>query len=149
VLLVLRTNTQPFEPKLMNTHSENLHGLLPVLHRPDRWPAPVRQVTPVRLVDRADQAGGYNIRTTNVPGSLNDSSRPCNRNTPKTQPARKKNPSQSLAKRLQTYQELTNNNTTKRHTDQANHPRQIPQKAYTGQTGQEHRSDQSHLGSSG
>jgi hypothetical protein len=149
VLLVLGTNTQLFEPKLTNTHSGNLHGLLPVLHRSDRWPALVRPVTPARHVDRAGQAGGYSSRTTNVPVSLSDFSRPWNRNTPKTQPTKKKNPSQSLAKQLQTCQELTSNNTTKRNTDQANHPRKIPQEAYTGQTGQEHRSDRSRLGSSG
>jgi hypothetical protein len=45
VLLNLGTNTQPSEPKLTNTHSRNLHGLLPVLHRSDRWPAPVRPVS--------------------------------------------------------------------------------------------------------
>jgi hypothetical protein len=33
VLLVLGTNTQPFEPKLTNTHSGNLNVLLLVLHR--------------------------------------------------------------------------------------------------------------------
>jgi hypothetical protein len=33
VLLDLGTNTQPSEPKHTNTHSENLHGLLHVLHR--------------------------------------------------------------------------------------------------------------------
>jgi hypothetical protein len=92
VLLILGTNTQPFEPKLTNTHSGNLHGLLPVLHWSHRWLAPVRPVTPVRPVDRANQAGGYSSRTTNVPESLNDFSRPWNTNTPKTQPARKKNP---------------------------------------------------------
>jgi hypothetical protein len=93
-------------------------------------------------VDRAGQAGGYSSRTTDIPGSLIDFSRPWNRNTPKTQQGKKKNPSQSLAKELQTCQELTSNNTTKRHTIQANHPRQIPQKSYTskpikstGQTG--------------
>jgi hypothetical protein len=44
VLLILGTNKQPFEPKLTNTHSGNLHGLLPVLHRSDRWTEPVRPV---------------------------------------------------------------------------------------------------------
>jgi hypothetical protein len=72
-----------------------MHGLLPVLHRSDQWPVPVRPVTPVRLVDRGGQAGGYNSRTTNVPESLRDFSKPWNKNTPKTQPARKKNPSQN------------------------------------------------------
>jgi hypothetical protein len=73
VLLDLGTNTQPSEPKLTNAHSGNLHGLLPVLHRSDRWPAPVR------LVDRAGQAGGYSSRTTSVPESLSDFSRTWNK----------------------------------------------------------------------
>jgi hypothetical protein len=135
VLLILGTNKQPSEPKHTNTHSKNLHSLLPVLHRSDRWPVLVRSVTPVRPVDRAGQVGGYSSRTTNVPESLTDFSRYWNKNTPKTQPARKKNPSQNLAKQFQTDQELTSNNTTQRHTGQANHLRQIPQKAHTGQTG--------------
>jgi hypothetical protein len=116
------------------------------LHRSDRWPAPVRMVTPVRPVtpirpvDRAGQAGDYNSHTTNIPGSLSDSSRPWNRNTPKIQPARKKNPTQSLAKQLQNCQELTSINSTQRHTNQAIHLRQILQRGHTDQTGQEHRS---------
>jgi hypothetical protein len=65
-------------------------------------------------VDRAGQAGGCSSRTTSVLESLSEFSRPWNRNTPKTQPARKKYPTQSLAKQLQTGQELTNNNTTQR-----------------------------------
>jgi hypothetical protein len=56
VLLDLGTNKQPSEPKHTNMHIGNLHGLLPVLHRSDRWPASVRLVTPVRLVDSAGQA---------------------------------------------------------------------------------------------
>jgi hypothetical protein len=36
VLLDLGTNKQPSEPKLTNSHSGNLHDLLPVLHRSDR-----------------------------------------------------------------------------------------------------------------
>jgi hypothetical protein len=66
-------------------------------------------------VDRAGQAGGYNSRTTNVPESLSDFSQHWNENTPKTQPARKENPTQNLAKQLQTDQELTINSTTQRH----------------------------------
>jgi hypothetical protein len=112
-----RNQHTTFRVKLTNTHSGNLHYLLPVLHRSDRWPAPIRPVTPVGPVDRAGQAGGYSIRTTSIPESLSDVSRPWNRNTPKTQPVRKKNPTQSLAKQLQTDQELTNNSTTQRHTD--------------------------------
>jgi hypothetical protein len=125
VLLDLGTNKQPSEPKHTNTHNGNLHGLLPVLHRSDRWPAPVRPV------DRAGQAGGYSSRTTSVPESLSDLSRPWNKNTPKTQPARKENPTQSLAKQLQIDQELNNSTTTQGHTSQAVHLRQIPQVAYT------------------
>jgi hypothetical protein len=140
VLLDLGTNKQPSEPKLTNTHIGNLHGLLPVLHRSDQWPAPVRPV------DRAGQAGGYNSRITSVPESLSDFSRLWNKNTPKTQPARKENPTQSLAKQLQTDQELTNSTTTQRRTSQAVHPRQNPQVAYTGH---KHQSDRSSLGSSG
>jgi hypothetical protein len=76
VLPDLGTNKQPSEPKHTNTHNGNLHGLLPMLHRSDRWPTPVRSVTPVRPVDRAGQAGGYSCRTTSVPESLSDFSRP-------------------------------------------------------------------------
>jgi hypothetical protein len=86
------------------------------------------------------QAGGYSSRTTNVPESLSDFSRTWNKNTPKTQPARKKNPTQNLTKQLQTDQEVTSSTKTQRHTSQAVHPRQIPQVARTGQTGQEHQS---------
>jgi hypothetical protein len=50
-------------------------------------------------------------RTTSVPESLSDFSRPWNKNTPKTQPARKENPTQNLAKQLQTNQELTSSTT--------------------------------------
>jgi hypothetical protein len=143
VLLDLGTNKQPSEPKLTNTHNGNLHGLLPVLHRSNRWPAPVRPV------DRVGQAGGYSSRTTSVPESLSDFSRPWSKNTLKTQPARKENPTQSLAKQLQTEQEQTSNTTAQRHTSPSVHPRQIPQVIRTGQTGQEHRSDRCNLGSSG
>jgi hypothetical protein len=144
VLLDIGTNKQPSEPKHTNTHSGNLHSLLPVLHRSDRWPAPVKPVTPVRPVDRAGQAGGYSSHTTHVPESLRDFSRPWNKNTPKTQPARKENPTENLTKQLQTDQELTSSTKTQRHTSQAVHPRQIPQVTHTGQ---EHRSDRCSLGS--
>jgi hypothetical protein len=149
VLLDLGTNKQPSEPKLANSHSGNLHVLLLVLHRSDRWPAPVRPVKPVRSVDRAGQAGGYSSHTTSVSESLNDFSMPWNKNNPKTQPARKENPTQSLAKQLQKDQVQTSNTTTQRHTSPEVHPRQIPQVVRTGQTYQEHRSDRCNLGSSG
>jgi type II secretory pathway component PulJ len=92
---------------------------------------------PVRPVDRAGQAGGqsqsgrWSSRTTSVPESLSDFSRPWNKNTPKTQPARKENPTQSLSKQLQTDQEQTSNTTAQRHTSPAVHPRQIPQRVHT------------------
>jgi hypothetical protein len=130
-----RNQHTTFRTKPTNTHSGNLHGLLPVLHRSDRWPTPVRLVTPVKPVDKAGQVLGCSSRTTSVPESLSDFSRPWTKNTPKTQPARKKNPTQNLANQLQTNQELTSNSTTQRHTKQATPPRQIPQKAHTGQTG--------------
>jgi hypothetical protein len=149
VPLDLGTNTKPSEPKHTNTHSGNLHGLLPVLHRSDRWPAPVRPVTPIRPVDRAGQASGCCSRTTSVPESLSDFSRPWKKTTPKTQPARKEKPTQDLTKQLQTDQALTSSTKTQRHTSQAIHPRQIPQVACTGQTGQEIGSDRCSLGSSG
>jgi hypothetical protein len=82
---------------------------------------PVRPVTPVRPVDRAGQAGGCSNRTTNVPESLSDFSRPWNKDTPKTQPALKENPTQNLARQHQTDQELTSNSPTQRHTDLAAH----------------------------
>jgi hypothetical protein len=138
VRLNLGTNTQPSEPKLTNTHNGNLHGLLPVLHRSDCWPAPVRPVTPVIPVDRAGQAGGYSSRTTSVPESLSNFSRPWNKNTPKTQPTQKENLTQNLPKQLQTDQEQSSNTTTQRHMSPAVHPSQIPQVVRTGQTGQEH-----------
>jgi hypothetical protein len=149
VLLDLGTNKQPFEPKHTNTHNGNLHELLPVLHRSDRWLASVRPVTPVRPMDSAGQAGGYNSSTTSIPESLSDFSRPWNKTTPKTQPTRKENPTQNLTNQLQTNQEQTSNTKTQRHTSQAVHVRQIPQVTRTGQTGQEHRSDRCSLGSSG
>jgi hypothetical protein len=74
---------------------------------------------------------------------------PGTKTPPKTQPARKENPTQNLTNQLQTDQELTSRTKTQRHTSQAVHPRQIPQVARTGQIGQEHRSDRCNLGSSG
>jgi hypothetical protein len=143
VPLDLGTNKQPSEPKHTNTHRGNLHGLLPVPHRSDRWSAPVRPV------DSAGQAGGYSSRTTSVPECLSDFCRPWNKTTPKTQPAQRENPTQDLTKHLQTDQELTSSTKTQRHTSPVAHQRQIPQKTCTGQTGQEHRSDRCSLGSSG
>jgi hypothetical protein len=102
VPLDLGTNTQCSEPKHTNTHSGNLHGLLPVQHRSDRWPVTVRPVTLVRPMDRAGQASGYSSYTTSIAESLSDFSRPWNKNTPKTQHAQKEKPTQNLTKQLQT-----------------------------------------------
>jgi hypothetical protein len=143
VLLELGTNKQPSEPKHTNTHSGNLHGLLPVLHRSDRWPAPARPV------DRAGQAGGCSSHTTSVPESLSDFSRPWNKNTPKTQPCTEgipyTKPNKTTPKRQRTDQQHQD---PKTHESRSS-PRQIPQVARTGQTGQEHRSDRCNLSSSG
>jgi hypothetical protein len=130
VLLDLETKKQPFEPKLTNIHSGNLHGLLPALHRSDRWPVPVRPV------DSAGQAGGYSSRTTSVPESLSDFSRPWNKNTPKTQHAQKENPTQSLAKQLQIDQELTRSTTTQKTHESSSSPE-------ANSTKRSHRSDRS------
>jgi hypothetical protein len=104
---------------------------------------------PVRPVDRAGQAGGCSSRTTNVPESLSDFSRTWNQNTPKNTTCKKEEPFTNQAKHLQNSQDLTSTNTTQRHTDSATHPRQIPQRVHTSQTGQEHRSDWCNLGRSG
>jgi hypothetical protein len=63
-------------------------------------------------VDNVGQAGSYSSRTPSVPESLGDFSGPWNKNTPKTQPVRKENPTQNLAKQLQTDQELTSSTKT-------------------------------------
>jgi hypothetical protein len=121
-----RNQHTTFRAKNTNTQNRNLHGLLPVLHQLDRWSAPVRLVTSVRPVDRAGQTGGYSSHTISGPESLSDFSRPWNKNTPKTQPARKEKPTQNLTKQLQTDQELTSSTKTQKHTSQAVHQRQIP-----------------------
>jgi hypothetical protein len=90
--------------------------LLPVLHRSDRWPAPVRPVATAATQQMFQRASS-------------DFSRPWNKNTPKTQPVRKKNPSQILAKQIQTDQELTSNSTAQRHTGQATYSRKIRQRS--------------------
>jgi hypothetical protein len=112
------------------------------LCRSDRWPVPVRPMACAGQTGGQSRSGRWLQQPHNE--SLSDFSRPWNKNISKTQLARKKNPTRSLTKH-----ELTSNNTTQRHTDQGIHPRQIPQRAHTGQTGQEHRSDRWKLGSSG
>jgi hypothetical protein len=73
-------------------HAQRKLARLPVLHRSDRWPAPVRLVTPVRPVNRAGQAGRCSNRTTSVPESLSDFSRPWNKNTPKNTTCKERKP---------------------------------------------------------
>jgi hypothetical protein len=104
VLLVLGTSTQPSEPKLINTHSRNLHALLPVLHRSNRWTAPVRLVA-TTVAQQTFQVASV---TPLGPGT---------KTTSKTQPARKENPSQNLAKQLQTSQKRTSRTTGQNHTN--------------------------------
>jgi hypothetical protein len=147
VLLDLGTNKQPFEPKHTSMHSGNLHGLLPMLHRSDPWPALVTPVTPVRLVDRASQVGGYSSRTKVFQRASVTSLGPGTKTLQKHNLHSRKN-LQILVKQLQTNQEQTSSTTTQKHTSPAVHPRQIPQVVCTGQTGQEHRSDGCNLGSS-
>jgi hypothetical protein len=66
-------------------------------------------------VDSAGQAGGYSSRTTRVPESLSDFSMPWNKNTPKTQPTTKENPTQNLTKKHQTDKKQTSSTKTQRH----------------------------------
>jgi hypothetical protein len=106
-----RNQQTTFQAKTHQHTHRKLARLAALSHRSDRWPAPVRPV------DRAGQTGGYSSRTTNVLESLSDFSWPWNKNIPKTQLARKENPTQNLTKQLQTDQELTSNNTTQRHMD--------------------------------
>jgi hypothetical protein len=97
-------------------HAQRKLARLAACATPVRPMACTRPVTQVRPVDRTRQACGYNSCTTNVPESLSDFSSPWNKNTPKTQPARK-NSTQSQPKHLQNFQELTSTNTTQRRTD--------------------------------
>jgi hypothetical protein len=112
VLLVLGTNALPSEPKLTNTRSGNLHGLLPVLHRSDRWPASVRPV------NSTGQVSGYRSRTTNIPGSLSDSSRPWKKPPPKHN-CNKGKPLPKPSKTTPKSQELTSRTTGQNHTNKA------------------------------
>jgi hypothetical protein len=90
-------------------------------HQPALWKLArlAACATPVRPMACAGQtggqsrsAGGYSNRTTNVTESVSDFSRPWNKNTLKTQQARKKNPTQSQPKHLQNSLELTSTNST-------------------------------------
>jgi hypothetical protein len=80
------------------------------LHRSDRWHQSDRCAVPVRVVATAAAQQTFQEASVTPLG-------PGTKTTPKTQPARKKNPSQSLAKQLQTSQELTNRTTGQNHTN--------------------------------
>ena len=131
------------------THSGKLSSLLSVPHWSDRWLLPVRPMAPVRPVDSAGQAGGEQQMHSKVPGSLSDSSRPWNKNhhqrttCQEGKPLTK--PSKTTPNKPRTDQQDPG---TKPH-EHGSFPRQNPPGARTGQTGQEHRSDRSRLGSSG
>jgi hypothetical protein len=130
VLMVLGTNTQPFEPSTPNTQR--------------KFARLVACATPVRPLACAGQTGGHKPFQVALVTSLGPGTKP----PQKTQHAREENPTPNLAKLLEISQELICSNTRQQGTHQDIHPRQIPQRACTGQTGQEHRSDQSRLGSS-
>jgi hypothetical protein len=94
-------------------------------------------------MDSAGQADGYSSHTANVPGSLNDSSKPWNKTTSKTRTPREENPAPSLAKLLETRHELTNSTTSQNHMNQEahldkSHKASAPVRPVmsTGQTGQ-------------
>jgi hypothetical protein len=87
-----------------------------VPHQSDRWHLSIRPMALVRSVDSTGQAGGNQQMHNEVPGSLSDSSRPWKKTTTKEQPAKKENPSQNLARQLQTSQELDSRETGQHHT---------------------------------
>jgi hypothetical protein len=130
-------------------HSGKLSSLLPVPHRSDQWLLPVRPMEPVRPMNSADQAGGKQQMHSEVPGSLIDTSRPWNKNhhqrttCQEGKPLTK--PSKTTPNEPRTGQQ-ENGRTPHEHSSS---PRQIPQRDSTGQTGQEHRTDRTRLGSSG
>jgi hypothetical protein len=82
VPLDLGTNTQPSEPKHTNTQSGNLHGLLPVLHRSDRWTAPVRPVATAA----SQQAFQRTSVTSLGPGTKPPQNTTCTEGKPYTKP---------------------------------------------------------------
>jgi hypothetical protein len=61
-----------------------------------------------------------------VPRILSDFSRIWNKNHLQNSNYKRRNPSQNLAKLLETCQELTSNTPAQRHTNQVIYPRQIP-----------------------
>jgi hypothetical protein len=130
-------------------HSGKLSSLLPVPHRSNRWLLLVRSMAPVKKVNSVGQADGKQQMHIEVPGSLSDFSRPWNKNhrqrttcqegKPFTKPS-KTTPNEPRTRKQE------NGTTPHKHNSS---PRQIPQRASTGQTSQEHRLDRSRLGSSG
>jgi hypothetical protein len=84
VLLDLGTNKQPSGPKHTDTHNGNLHGLLPVLHRSDRWPAPVRPVA----TTAAQQVFQRASLTSLGPGTKTPQNTTCTEGKPYTKPSK-------------------------------------------------------------
>jgi hypothetical protein len=113
-----------------------------------KFAQPATCATPVRLMDSAGQADGY-IRCTETfqEASVTHLS-PRTKPTSKLQPEGKERPSQSLAKHLETYQELTKSSTTQSYTCIVVHLSQNPTQGGTGRSGGEHRSDRSKPGHS-
>jgi hypothetical protein len=142
-----RNQQTTFRAKHTNTHSRNLHGLLPVLHRSDRWPAPVREVTPVRLmaepvrpvaVAATQQMFQRASMTSLGPGTKTPQNTTCTEQKPYTKPS-KTTPNRSRTDR-QHHDPKTHELSNSPEANPTNH---------TGQTSQEHRSDRCNLGSLG
>jgi hypothetical protein len=83
-LLDLGTNKQPSGPKHTDTHNGNLHGLLPVLHRSDRWPVPVRPVA----TTAAQQVFQRASVTSLGPGTKTPQNTTCTEGKPYTKPSK-------------------------------------------------------------
>jgi hypothetical protein len=117
------------------------HGLLLVLHRWDRWPELVRLVTPIRPVDSAGQPGGYSSRTTSVPESLSDFSRP-----------RKKHSQNTTCTERKPYTKPSKTTPNRPRTDQQHHDPKTHESSSSPEanpTSGLHRSDRSHTGQTG
>jgi hypothetical protein len=110
VLMVLGTNTQTFETKHTKRTIETYTacclcytGQTDGRCQSDRWIGPVGPVATAVAQQTFQEAS----ETSLGPGT---------KTTSKTQPTRKENPSQSLAKQLQTSQERTSSTTGQNHT---------------------------------
>jgi hypothetical protein len=89
-----------------------------------------------QTMEGASQAGGYSSRTTNVPQSLTDFSRPWNNNTPKNTTCTKGKP----------YTKPSKTTPNRPRTDQLHHD---PKTHESSSSPEANRSDRSSMGSSG